>query len=208
MKIYLIIGNNVDLEHFPFENDSLKVGIDHGSILSIEKGIKLDYAIGDFDSCSKVEKEKIYANVRNVIELNPIKDDTDTKHAYSLWKDKDNAEFILLGSIEGKRIEHFYANLELVMKDSRITLLDDSSKIFMANRNQEFVKIPYKYVSFFPVEENATISLKGFYYNLDKQTIHRGEGLAISNEIVDERAFLEIHKGKVLVFFSKNDRKN
>lgn len=208
MKIYLIIGNNVDLKHFHFEDDSLKVGIDHGSILSINSGVKLDYAIGDFDSCSKEEKDKIYANVKNVIKLNPIKDDTDTKHAYSLWKDKDDVEFILLGSIGGKRIEHFYANLELVMEDARVTLLDDSSMVFKAYKNQEFEKSPYKYVSFFPIGEKATISLKGFYYNLDKHDIYRGEGLSVSNEIVDERAYLEIHEGKVLVFFSKNDHNN
>lgn len=208
MKIYLIIGNNVNLKDFPFENDSLKIGIDRGSLIAISNNIKLDYAVGDFDSCSEEERNKIYSSVKNVIKLNPIKDDTDTKHAYSMYKDEKDVEFILLGSIAGERIEHFYANLELVMKDERVSLLDDSSLVFMTSKNHEFANIPYKYVSFFPLEEEATISLRGFYYNLDKQTIYKGQGLGISNEIVDKKAHLEIYEGKVLVFLSKNDHSN
>ena len=205
MKIYLIIGKNVDLKSFPFEKDSLKVGIDHGSILALKNHVSLDYAIGDFDSCNEEEKELISLHVPHIISLNPIKDDTDTKHAYNLWKEEKEVSFVLLGGIQGKRIEHFYANLELVMKDERVSLLDDTAEIFSFHENKKFYPSEYKFVCFFPVDEKACLSLKGFAYDIDHTEISKGDGLGVSNEIKEDVAEVIIHSGKLLAFFSKND---
>ena len=207
MKVYLIIGRNIDLKSFPFEKDSIKIGIDRGAFLAIENGITLDYAIGDFDSCSEEEKEQISLHVPNVLSLNPIKDDTDTKHAYSMFKEKKDIKYILLGSIEGKRIEHFYANLELVMKDERVSMLDDSSLIFMTKKPFKISDTSYKFYSFFPIDETAKISLEGFKYDLNEETIYKGEGLTISNEIKTTGALVNIHSGSLLCIFSKNDNR-
>ncbi len=205
MKIYLIIGRNVDLKNFPFEEDSLKVGIDHGSLLALKNHLSLDYAIGDFDSCNEEEKRLISLHVPHIIPLNPIKDDTDTKHAYDLWKDEKDVSFVLLGGIQGKRIEHFYANLELVMKDERVSLLDDTTEIFSLSGRKKFYPSAYKFISFFPVDEKACLSLKGFAYDIDHRVISKGDGLGISNEIKRDVAEVIVYSGKVLSFLSKND---
>lgn len=205
MIIYLIIGRNIDLAHFPFEKNSLKVGIDHGSLLALQNGISLDYAIGDFDSCNEEEKRLISLHVPHIITLNPVKDDTDTKHAYNMWKDEKDVTFALLGGITGKRIEHFYANLELVMEDERVSLLDDTTKVFSLSKDMVFHPSEYKFISFFPLEESINISLKGFAYDLDHRTIRKGDGLGVSNEIKENDAIIEVHSGRVLAFLSKND---
>ncbi len=206
MNIYLIVGNNLDLKNYSFSDDSLKVGIDRGSILALENNIDLDYAIGDFDSCSDSEKEKIYAKVPRIIKLNPIKDDTDTKHAYSLWKEKENVSFTILGGIQGKRIEHFYANLELIMLDKRISLEDDNTIIRMIDGEEIIKNNGYKYISFFPIEERCNLSLKGFAYNIENRQIAKGDGLAISNELKDAEGHIKVNEGKFLMFLSKNDK--
>ena len=206
MKIYLIIGKNIDLKNYVFEDDSLKIGIDKGSFIALENGIKLDYAVGDFDSSSEEEKSEILTHVPHVIELNPIKDDTDTKHAYSMWRDQENVAFVILGGIMGQRIEHFYANLELVMNDKRVSIEDDNSKIFMIDGEEHLFKDKYKYVSFFPIGEKGSLSLKGFAYELENEEIHKGQGLAISNEFKDDEATIKVNEGKFLTFLSKNDK--
>lgn len=205
MKIYLIIGKNVDLASYPFEKGAIKIGIDYGAILSIDNGIRLDYAVGDFDSCTSEEKEQILLRVPNVISLNSAKDDTDTKHAYSMFKDKKDVEFVLLGSIQGKRIEHFYANLELLMEDERIVMQDDNTFIFSKKHDFDVHKNEYKYFSFFPIGEETMISLKGFKYPLYEKTICKGDGLTISNELSSIMGTVSIHKGSLLCIFSKND---
>lgn len=205
MIVYLIIGRNIDLVHFPFEKNSLKVGIDHGSVFALKNHIHLDYAIGDFDSCDEEEKRLISLHVPHIITLNPIKDDTDTKHAYNMWKDEKDVSFVLLGGISGKRIEHFYANLELVLKDERVSLLDDTTKIFSFSKDMTFYPSEYKFVSFFPIGESMNISLEGFAYDIDHTEIHKGDGLGVSNEIKDKEAKIHVHSGKVLAFLSKND---
>lgn len=66
--------------------DSIKVGIDKGSLDALNKGIKLDYAVGDFDSISQVDYDYLSQKVKNITKLNPIKDDTDTEHAINMFK--------------------------------------------------------------------------------------------------------------------------
>ncbi len=206
MIVYLIIGKNIDWKNFSFIEPSLKVGIDKGSFLALENGIKLDYAIGDFDSCSEEEKAKILAEVPCVIKLNPIKDDTDTKHAYSIWKNEKDVSFIILGGIEGKRIEHFYANLELAMLDKRITIQDSNTIIRLLNDEETIKQSEYKYISFFPLEEKGRLTLKGFAYDLDDEEIFKGQGLAVSNELKENECFIKVNDGKFLMFLSKNDK--
>lgn len=206
MKIYLIVGKNIDLSSYLFEDNSLKVGIDKGAFLALKAGIKLDYAVGDFDSCSILEKEDIAKNVSNIVSLNPVKDDTDTKHAYEMFKNMEGASFIILGGIQGKRIEHFYANIELAMKDERISLLDDNSLIFKAAESFVINKNEYKYFSFFPIGDKALLSLKGFKYEISNQSIEKGQGLTISNELKDNKGYIEIISGELLCIFSKDDK--
>ena len=205
MKIYLIVGNNVNLGSFSFERGSLKIGVDHGAFLALSNGVDLDYAVGDFDSCNSSERDLIFQKVKHVILLNPIKDETDTNYAYQEFKDQKDVSFVILGGITGKRIEHFYANLELVMKDERVCLLDNDTLISQISHDVSWKKDEYHYLSFFPIEEEAILSLRGFAYEGEKILLKKGKGLGISNEIVKEEAHLILNKGKLLCFRSKND---
>ena len=71
MDAYFIIGNNVDLTKYDFTN-SVVIGIDRGAYVAYLSNVKLDYAVGDFDSISAQEL-KTLESYTNVIKLNPIK---------------------------------------------------------------------------------------------------------------------------------------
>ena len=109
MDVCFIIGNNFDLASYDFTN-KIVVGVDKGAYLAYLANIKLDYAIGDFDSISANEL-KLLEDYTNVIKLNPIKDETDTLYALRKFSNHDN--LIVLGGIMGSRIDHFVANLKL-----------------------------------------------------------------------------------------------
>ena len=58
------------------------IGVDKGALYCLENNIKMDCAIGDYDSID--EKPYIEINkITKVIKLNPIKDETDTQPCHS-----------------------------------------------------------------------------------------------------------------------------
>lgn len=208
MKVYLIVGIGIDLDNYPFEKDSFLVGVDRGAIIAVRSGINLDLAVGDFDSVTYEEMEFIKKNSKKIVSLNPVKDDTDTYHAYSLVKDKGDS-IVILGGIQGRRIEHFVALLNLVKDDKKVSILDSNSLIYRLDSKTEpymFTKNEYKFISLFPVKE-ADVTLKGFSYPLKDYVLKGNDSLCISNEIKDEEGLLFLKKGSVLVILSKDDDK-
>lgn len=182
-------------------SESLKVGIDRGALIAINKGIKLDYAIGDFDSITDIELKQIEKTCPNIIKLNRIKDDTDTEYAIKYFKDA--TEFIIHGGIQGKRIEHLISNINLILKYNNITTIkDNNTKICPLTSGYYFIN-EYKYISFF-AKSRSVISLKGFKYNLDNYVFNEFDNLCISNEIENECGEVTF-TGKGVVIMSKSD---
>lgn len=203
MKILVFIGNEVDITKYSF-NDYYIVAVDKGAKILLDNNISFSYAIGDFDSISNEDLNKIKSISKTRI-LNPIKNETDTlealEYAFSLSDD-----VTLLGGIQGKRIEHFLANICLFKKFPKLKIIDDNSYIELVDTSKTYFIDEYKYISFFSLE-NSIISLKGFKYNLDNYSLDMFDSLCISNEIVD-KACLIVEKGVILAIKSKNDIDN
>ena len=182
--------------------DSLVIGVDRGALNAVSLGIKPDISIGDFDSVNEEEFKLIANNSKSVVRLNPIKDKTDTEEAINLVKGYD--EVIILGGIEGKRIEHFYANLMLLLKYPNVIIKDDRSKIEV--KIKDFIPDnDYKYISLFSIDDEAMISISGMKYNLENYKLKKIEPtLGCSNEIINN-PIVKIHSGRLLVISSKDD---
>lgn len=182
-------------------NESIKVGIDKGALIAIDKGIKLDYILGDFDSITSEELKIIKKKCPNVIKLNPIKDDTDTEFAINYFKNA--TEFIIHGGIQGKRIEHLISNINLILKYDNIKVIkDNNTKISRLLSGTYFIN-EYKYISFF-AKSGSLISLKGFKYDLDNYQFKEFDNLCISNEIENEYGEVQFN-GKGVIIMSKSD---
>ncbi len=199
MKVLVFIGNNISVNNYDF-TDYYVIGVDKGALLLIRNNIKCDEAIGDFDSVCQDDLELIKKNTKVTV-LNMEKDDTDTfvsiKRAYEISDD-----VTILGGIEGRRIEHFIANLNLLSKYDNLKLIDDNSYIFKLNTSTNLKKDEYKYISFFALEDSI-ISLEGFKYNLCNYNLKVFDSLCVSNEI-QNLAKISLN-GKILVIKSKND---
>ena len=128
-------------------NESIKVGIDKGALIAIDKGIKLDYILGDFDSITSEELKIIKKKCPNIIKLNPIKDDTDTEFAINYFKNA--TEFIIHGGIQGKRIEHLISNINLILKYDNINVIKDNNTRISRLLSGTYFINEYKYISFF-----------------------------------------------------------
>lgn len=201
MDYVLIIGHDMEYSKFNFK-DKYVIGVDEGAYRALKNGIKLDVAIGDFDSIDQ-EKLKWIQSKTKVILLPEKKNDTDTGAALRLCKDA--SRIIILGGIQGKRIEHFIANLMLMETYKHVEMLDNNSHMYIMDSSFSIKKTEYKFISFFALSDTI-ITLEGFKYPLNNYALKNTDPLTISNELKEERGIVTLKGGRVLVIQSKEDR--
>ena len=201
MDACLIIGNNINLSNFDYSN-KLVIGVDKGAYLAYKAGIKLDYAVGDFDSISDSQYEELSCYT-NVIKLNPVKDETDTLYAINMCKECET--IYVLGGIGGNRIDHFIANVKLFFRYSNLVFVDDYTYIKQCDMKEDFQKDEYHYYSFFALEDVSGLCLNGFKYSLSDYNLSHESSLGVSNEILNDIASLTYSSGKLLLIKTKKE---
>lgn len=181
----------------PLEEDLLYIGIDKGAFLAYEQQIPLLCAIGDFDSITLEQKEQLAAYT-TLVQLPAHKDETDSEQAifYALQQGFD--ELILYGGLGG-RMDHCLANMALLTNREYPLILQDEYH-YIKVLKEGMYKIPkrFQYLSFLALQESC-ISETGVAYPLIKRDISPTDIYSISNEILDDFAQVEIHKGRVLM---------
>ena len=61
-----------------------------------------------------------------------------------------------------------------------------------------------RFVSLIAVTDDNEVSLRGFKYPVTDYSFDRFTSLGISNEIVDDHALIDIHRGKFIIIESKD----
>ncbi len=184
---------------FKFEDTDYIIGVDQAILSMYKQRIKIDLAVGDFDSL----KNPGILTQLNKVELSPIKDVTDTYQALIEAKKLNADELIMIGGIGGQRIEHYMANLSLFNEFENLVIIDDYSVINRVNVSLNHIPFYDGYVSFFGYPK-AIISLKHFKYELDHYHMGQFDPIGISNETL-EHAILEVHEGSVLMIKTIKD---
>ena len=195
-----IILKDAYLNNFKNEYDII-VGADRGALHAIKNGIIPDISIGDFDSVNEEEFEIIKNKSKKLIQLNRIKDSSDTHEAIMLVKDYDTIE--ILGGIQGRRIEHLFANIIDLINYPNVLMKDENSLIETVNDNNYIVRDEYKFVSLYAVIDSI-IDLDGFKYNLKDYNLKNNDPLCLSNEIINNPK-IKLKKGKLLIIYSHGD---
>lgn len=167
------------------------VGVDRGALKIIHENLNGLLAIGDFDSCSDLEKASIQAYFSEVIEYNEMKDDTDTALAFAHLKKMDYEEITVYGAFQ-HRFDHALANYHLLInEDFNLHLIDEYNHAFKIKMGvTEIKQSKYKYCAFFSFRESV-ITLKGFKYPLNQYLLKPYDSLVISNEIIKDSATIE-----------------
>ena len=180
------------------------IGVDKGALTLARNGKRMLVAIGDFDSVEESNLAYIKEYSDTLIQLNPIKDDTDSEAAVMYAIDKGYQKIHLYGGLGG-RLDHAMINLRLVSRfPETIYLHDQNNFIFSLGEGVHSIdKRDYTYISFF-TENEATISLEGLKYPLDKQQLTNKDTYTTSNEILEDRGVVTVHAGQVTVIQSKD----
>ena len=166
--------------------------------------------IGDFDSVSSGTLEW-FQKKDDIIwhKLNPVKDDTDTESAIRLAISM-GAELITVLGGTGSRLDHVLGNISLLgiglESGTDICIIDTNNRIRMADKPVTIEKSAQygRFVSLIAVTDDNEVSLKGFKYPVTDYSFDRFTSLGISNEIVDDQAVVDIHRGKFIIIESKD----
>lgn len=200
-----------NLKEFDQEN-SIWVGVDKGVSVLLSKGIIPTIGFGDFDSVTYDEWKKIEERIAGIKKFLPEKDETDMELAL-VWGLEQGAKEIRIFGGTGGRLDHFLANIQLILqpilqeKQTRITIIDRNNYIFaLAPGEHHIAVIPeFKYVSFVPMTAAVkNLSLKGFKYPLTDCHIPLGSTLCISNELNNDSGTFSFDEGILMVIRSRD----
>ncbi len=183
------------------------VGADSGCRLFRETGIKPDIAVGDFDSVTPEEKASFLRDWPAEV-LQPVKDDTDMERAVQLVLEKHPESVVILGAT-GTRLDHTLTNIRLLERfhsaGVAAEILDEHNRIRLVDGLVRLSRAKQygKYISLLPLDAEAAVTLKGFFYPAEDLILRRASSLGVSNEIVEETA--EIRTAGLILLMETKD---
>ena len=187
----------------PVEEKDLVIAADGGLQHTRRLGITPDVILGDFDSLGYVPEG---ANVFPV-----EKDDTDAMLAVRHGLALGCGEFLLYGSLDGKRLDHTVANFQtlqyladhgacgyLIGQDYMVTVVKNNSISFPAEADG--------ILSVFCVGSDAEgVTIEGAQYSLSEGKLTAGFPLGVSNHFIGREVRITVKSGSLLLLW---DRKN
>ncbi|HHY74842.1 MAG TPA: thiamine diphosphokinase [Bacillus bacterium] len=210
MRVLIFSGGNLnDWAISYIKEDDFLIGVDRGAYFLYSHRIKMNIAIGDFDSVTKAEKEQIITNAKELISCDAIdKNESDTEMAFHYALKKQPKEILLFGGL-GTRFDHSIANIQLLLcgLEAGISskIIDEWNEIQLVNSQLIIYKDRFRNVSLLPLTpEVRGITLEGFQYPLLHATIRIGESVGISNVLIGEYGKIIVSSG-ILQVIKSND---
>lgn len=215
MIINIVAGGPEDLlpNLHEYEKETVTwVGVDRGVFNLLKREIKPKIAFGDFDSVSPEELIYIESQVEKLKQYQPVKNETDMELALN-WAIEQNPEEIRLFGATGGRLDHLFANVQLLIdpilkgKQLKIYLIDRNNCMDVKGPGSYSIlkKAAQKYISFVPVTLNVKdLTLEGFKYPLKNRHISIGSTLCISNELISEYGTFSFSEGILIVVRSED----
>lgn len=209
MKCYIIAGApDPDIEFIKntVKSDDFVLCADRGYSYAKQAGIEPDVVIGDFDSCHdeilqaceviSLEREKLY---------------TDTVHCIDNALKKGYYNITILSAIGG-RLDHTIGNLfALDYINSRggsgVILSERESVQLLSVGEHCFETFDGLTFSLFPFGcDEATVSIEGAHYPLNKYTIKSCEPIGVSNIFEGCKTKITVFGGKVIMIINSDNR--
>jgi thiamine pyrophosphokinase len=175
-------------------------GIRHALAL----GLKPALVLGDFDSAGAELIAQTEANGVPVERVPVEKDETDTHLALAEAVRRGAGEVVLVGGT-GDRLDHTFSNMLLlpgVTGSVTVTIVDSKNVIRLLRPGGRLtVKAkPGSYLSLLPLSPEAKgVVAEGVKWPLDGATLRWGQSLGVSNQIVEDEAFVAVREGFLLV---------
>jgi len=185
------------------------IGVDRAAYWLIEHGVTPQVAIGDFDSTSRREFEKLKKIIPTVKKYSPEKDFTDTELALKYAIKQEPSSITIYGG-SGTRLDHTIGTVQLLERCQKLCIpavfRDMKNEAMVVGRGRTILKKREgsRYLSVIPITNSIQITLAHFKYEIAKITIYRGQTVGISNEFTGRQATITIHRGLAYVIQSRD----
>ena len=197
---------NIDVIKQEVYFDDYIICADGGFNIACEANLKVDLAVGDFDSI----RGKVDKNIEQVV-LPVEKDETDTMYAVNEGIRRGFNEFILFCATGGRE-DHSIANYNVISYLSSLkkksVIVDSERKIFcLEDGAVEIQGNKNSIVSVFPFNcKSSRVSYKGLAYGLDKELLYCNSTRGISNFMLSELCEIEVYSGLVLIVVERSSK--
>ena len=202
-RCVIFCAGGFDQPVIPIEKSDLIIAADGGLAHVRTLGLQPDVILGDFDSLGYVPER---ANVFPV-----EKDDTDAMLAVRKGLELGCREFLLYGCLDGPRLDHTIANLQLLQ-----FLADRGAFGILAGLNHMAAAVkdasltfpgrPTGIFSVFCMGADARgVTIRGAKYDLSDGTLSAGFPLGVSNHFLEQEASVTVTQGSLLCLW---ERKN
>lgn len=207
IKIAVIAGGSFDCLPEPAD---LYVGVDAGSLRLLDHSLPLDWAIGDFDSVTSEELERIKGLAERFLQAPAEKDDTDLELALKeVFKAYPQAQVCIYGALGG-RMDHMMSNLFLAAEPDlapymeQIELVDSQNVVRFRPAGQHRLSpiAGMKYISFMPSDQSR-LTIRHAKYPLDASNYFFKKCYS-SNEFIDRDIDIQLDQGYVVLIYSKD----
>ena len=194
-------GENYGLDFVKEDGDYI-IAADGGYKYLESAGITPDMVVGDIDTLKYVPDHP------NIVELNPVKDVTDTWQAVTIGFEKGYREFCFYGCMGG-RIEHTVANIQMLSHIAEIGgsgyLYDDRNVLtVIKDSGVELEKRDAGFISVFSLSDLSTgVTIKGLKYEIENAELDNRFPLGVSNEFIGQESRISVDNGNLLIIFPK-----
>lgn len=213
MKVMIVAGGPAgELPDFSLYTADIWIGVDEGTAALMDRGIEPSAAVGDFDSVTEEQFNRIKQIFPDLVPASADKDATDTEMALEKAM-TFHPETVIITGVTGGRLDHYMSALHAIyafhsnFPESKFYLINKQNRIrFLQAGTHEIERDNrYRFISFYPfAQEVRGFSLSGFKYEVSDETIPFGSTRFISNEL--ERAgIVSIIKGNCIMIESADE---
>jgi len=204
---HIVLGAPSDGAVFPVpEPDDVVIGVDRGAVECLSRGIRLTMAVGDFDSISATEKNKLQSTVDSLLDYDSDKDETDAEIALTLALKDETVSAVSIYNWSGGRFDHLLSILYLIYQPrfkslfGRLTFYDAANTVAFYEPGEYSIQkeASKKYLSFIGMTPLKGLTLKEVKYPLSNQSYAYPRAL-ISNEFLNDTCHFSFNEGILAV---------
>lgn len=202
----LIRKPNLIKEHIKklgFGFNDLVISADGGAQNALKLGLNTHMVTGDMDSIEPKIMDRLKSRGAKFIVEKPEKDHTDTHLALKAAV-KEGAQKVVIIAAIGDRVDHSLANLLLLadphLSGTDIRIITETEEIFAAEKPLRVKGKKGDRISLFSLSPYTLFTeTKGLKYGLKNEKLVFSPIRGISNEFVQDEAFLGIKQGMLLI---------
>jgi thiamine pyrophosphokinase len=194
--------DDADLAREEVSTDDLIVAVDGGTRHAWDAGVDPQLVIGDLDSLTAEEQQRLRSSSAEVSSFSARKDQTDLELALDRAV-SDGAESVLIFGALGGRIDQTIANVLIPVQpelsDVEIRIVKGGQTAFLIRDHAVLDGERGDLVSLIPLGGDAAgVTTEGLEWSLDDETLHFGSTRGISNVQKRERAQVRVRQGQLL----------